>query len=149
MNTEPQKINAVVKHRYTTSAERVFDAWLNPELVGKWMFGPALREEKILRIEIEARLGGSFSFLVLRDGEELDHVGEYIELKRPNRLVFTWGLPKYSPDFSIVRIDITPLESGCELTLTHELTPEWVDYVDRTRDAWTKMLGVLDKTLSQ
>lgn len=147
MNTEPQKINAIVKHRYTASAERVFDAWLNPELVGKWMFGPALREEKILRIEIEARIGGSFSFLVLRDGEELDHVGEYIELKRPNRLVFTWGLPKYSHNFSIVRIDITPLESGCELTLTHELTPEWADYVDRTKDAWTKMLDMLDTVL--
>ena len=54
--------------------ERVFDAWLDPQLIRQWMFGVLIREE-ILRIQVEPRVGGSFSFLVLRDVEELYHFG--------------------------------------------------------------------------
>lgn len=39
----------------------------------------------------DASAGGRFSFLVLRGGEEIDHVGEYIALERPRRLAFTWA----------------------------------------------------------
>jgi hypothetical protein len=50
-------------------------------------------------------------------------------------------------DSSRVTIDIAPLEKGCELTLIHELHPDWADYADRTEAAWTKMLDALATTL--
>lgn len=43
---------------FDVSAERVFDAWLNPDLIGRWMLGPALRAESVLRIALEPRAGG-------------------------------------------------------------------------------------------
>jgi len=144
MNAEPP-VNVRVTRRFNASPGRVFDAWLDPGAIGRWMFGPALREEEVGRISLDARIGGSFSFVVRRQGEEIDHVGEYLEIDRPRRLVFTWGIAQ--GDSSRVIVDIVPLKTGCELTLTHELHPDWADYASRTEAGWTKMLDALAATL--
>jgi uncharacterized protein YndB with AHSA1/START domain len=135
-----------VTHRFKASPQRVFDAWLSPEMIGRWMFGKALREEEILRIEVDARVGGSFSFLVRRQDQEIDHVGRYLEIDPPRRLVFTWGIAGSGAD-SRVTIEIVPAGPGCELTLIHEIDPAWADYADRTREGWSKMLDVLETVL--
>jgi uncharacterized protein YndB with AHSA1/START domain len=144
MNTD-KPVTVVVTQRYNAKPERVFDAWLDPGMIGRWMFGPALRDEEILGITLEARVGGRFSFKVRRQEQEIDHVGEYLEIDRPHRLAFTWGI--IGSDSSRVMIDITPVGSGCELTLKHELHPDWADYADRTEAGWTKMLGALKDIL--
>jgi uncharacterized protein YndB with AHSA1/START domain len=136
-----------VTRRYAASAERVFDAWLNPAMIGRWMFGPAIRDEEVLRLQVDARVGGGFSFLVRRDGQEIDHVGTYRQIDRPRRLVFTWGIEGESRDESQVAIEIAPLESGCELTLTHEMDPKWAEYAARTEAGWTRMLEALGRAL--
>lgn len=144
-----ETISVSVTQKFSVSAERVFDAWLDPARIGKWMFGPALREEEVLRIEVDAKVGGRFSFLVRRNGEEIDHVGTYLELERPRRLVFTWGIKGESEDdVSRVMVDILPQGTGCELTLTHEMDAQWAAYADRSRDAWAKMVGVLARTIT-
>jgi uncharacterized protein YndB with AHSA1/START domain len=147
MNTEG-KVNVRVTRRFRPSPERVFDAWLNPEMIGSWMFGPSLREEEVVKISTDARVGGSFSFVVRRQGVEIDHIGEYLEIDRPGRLVFTWAVAPDPIDSSRVTVEIVPLETGCHLTLTHELHPDWADYASRTEAAWTKMLDALDAALS-
>ena len=78
-----QPVHAIVLHRFAAPAERVFDACLDPAWVGRWMFGPNVREEKIVRLTLEARVGGRFSFVVERQGAEVDHVGEYLAIDRP------------------------------------------------------------------
>ena len=45
-----QPVRAVVTHSFPFPAERVFDAWLDVDLLGRWMFGPAVREEHIVRL---------------------------------------------------------------------------------------------------
>lgn len=142
-------VKVSVSRHFDASPERVFDAWLDPEMIGKWMFGPALREEEVLRIVADARVGGSFSFLVRRQGVEIDHVGKYREIDRPRRLVFTWGIAGDSEDESLVIIEIVPRETGAELTLTHKMDTKWADYASRTEAGWTKMLDALAATLGQ
>lgn len=147
MSNEPH-VEVTVIRRFAASAERVFDAWLDPVLIGQWMFGPRLREEEILHLTVDARVGGTFSFLVRRQGQELDHVGRYQEVDRPRRLVFTWGIGDIAAaEESRVIIDILPLGTGCELTLTHEMHPKWAEYADRTKGGWTKMLDTLPAVL--
>ena len=140
-------VKVSVTRHFDASPERVFDAWLDPEMIGKWMFGPALREEEVLRIVADARVGGAFSFLVRRQGQEIDHVGKYREIDRPRRLIFTWGIAGESEDESLVIIEIVPQGTGAELTLTHEMDPKWADYASRTEAGWTKMLDALSVTL--
>jgi uncharacterized protein YndB with AHSA1/START domain len=148
MNAEP-RITVRVSRRFTASPERVFDAWLDTKMIGNWMFGPRMREEEVLRLSVDARVGGSFSFLVRRQGQEFDHVGTYHEIDRPRRLVFSWGIAGQSADESRVTIDVVPLETGSELTLTHEMDPKWAAYASRTESGWAKMLGALAETLGE
>src|SRR5262249_1362124 len=143
MKTEP-RVNVRVTRRFSASPEQVFDAWLNAEKVRKW-FAPGLGE--MVRIAIDPRVGGSFSFVQRRDGQDIDHIGEYLEIDRPRRLVFTWRVPP-SQDTSRVSIDIVPLGTGSELTLIHELHPDWADYASRTEAAWTKMLEAMSEALN-
>lgn len=142
MNSEPP-VEVRATRRYKVLPEGVFDAWLDPELIGRWMFGTALRDEEVVRIAVDARVGGKFSFVVRRQGTLIDHVGTYREIDRPRRLVFTWGVAGASADESVVNIDIAPLEGGAELTLTHEMHPQWAEYASRTQAGWTKMLEAL------
>jgi len=138
-------VTVTVKRRFAAAAEEVFDAWLEPKLVAQWMFGPTVRDEEIVRISIDPRVGGLFSFVVRRQGQEIDHVGEYLEIERPRRLAFTWAVGKRTPDDTRVVIDIAPVGAGCELALRHERV--WADYEERTAHGWTTMLEALARLL--
>ncbi len=139
---------AVVTKRFSASAERVFAAWLDPDQLGRWMFGPNVREERIVRLDLEPRVGGKFSFVVNRAGQEFDHVGEYLEIDRPHRLVFTWGTRDTLPETSRVRVEIRPLDPGCELTLTHEMAPRWSAFAEQAAGSWRRMLDALADVLT-
>jgi uncharacterized protein YndB with AHSA1/START domain len=141
--TPPADGVLVVRQEFDSLPERVFDAWLDPADAGKWLFATDTGE--MVRVEIDARVGGRFVF-VRRDGEDVEHTGEYLEIDRPRRLVFTFSVPKYSAVVTRVSIDIAPSGAGCELTLTHEnVLPEWLE---PTRSGWTGILGHLAKCLA-
>jgi uncharacterized protein YndB with AHSA1/START domain len=135
---------AIAVQTFKVSAERVYDAILDTEMIARFMFGPLLRDEEILHIRNEPRVGGAFSYKVRRGEDVIDHVGTFLELDRPRRIVFTWGIVGESDnDPSTVTIDITPTVEGCSLRLIHDIAPEWAAYVDSARGAWEKMLGTL------
>jgi uncharacterized protein YndB with AHSA1/START domain len=133
-----------VTRRFDFPMERVFDAWLDPARAARFLF--ATPTGTMLRAEIDARVGGNFNFTERRDGVDVEHVGTYVEINRPIRLVFTFGVPLYSPDFVRVCIDLKPVPGGCELTLTQHGTP--AEWVERTREGWAKILESLAQHLS-
>ncbi len=144
MSTAPH-VTVRVTHRFSASAERVFDAWLDPQKACKFLFATPTGE--MVRTEIDARIGGAFHIVDRRNGEDVEHTGEYLEIDRPRRLVFTFLVPKYSPESTKVIIDIVRLGSGCELTLTHENVPP--EYATRNEAGWTGILAALAKTLGE
>jgi uncharacterized protein YndB with AHSA1/START domain len=133
-----------VERRLSAPPERVFDAWVDPAVVASWMGGTGER----VRVETDARAGGAFRFVVRRDGTDVEHVGRYVVFERPRHLAFTWGLPQYSPDEDLVRVDLAPSGDGCALTLVHRLRAEWAEYGERTAGAWNKMLDVVAASLA-
>jgi uncharacterized protein YndB with AHSA1/START domain len=133
----------VITRRFEFPAERVFDAWLDPATAGKWLF--ATPTGKMMRVDIDARVGGAFT-ITRRDGEDVEHVGTYLEIDRPRRLVFTFAVPKYSEVVTRVSVDLRRLPNGCELTLTHEgVLPEWLD---ASRQGWGMILDGLTAFLA-
>jgi uncharacterized protein YndB with AHSA1/START domain len=136
---------AIAVQTFSVPAQRVYDAILDPAMIARFMFGPLLREEEILHIRNELRVGGRFSFKVKRSDAVIDHVGEYLELAPPRRVAFTWGIAGESDDAGgpPVTIDITPTSEGCSVRLTHEMAPGWEGFADRAGAAWARMLGVL------
>lgn len=142
--TQTNIVSARVSRRFHAPAEEVFDAWLDPELAREW-FAPGLGE--MTRLEIDARVGGTFWLVQNRDGKLAEHTGEYLEIDRPRRLVFTWRTPPLT-DTSRVIIEIRPLDDGCELTLTHEMGSEWEPFVERAANAWAKMADTIARILA-
>jgi uncharacterized protein YndB with AHSA1/START domain len=134
----------VITRHFDFPVERVFDAWLDPAKAGRFLF--ATPTGKMVRVDIDARVGGSFT-ITRRDGEDVEHVGTYLEIDRPRRLVFTFAVPKYSEQVTRVSIDLRPLPTGCELTLTHEgVLPEWLE---ATREGWGKICDGLAAFLAK
>jgi len=141
--TDENRATIRVTRRFSASAERVFDAWLDPKTAGVWLF--ATPTGQMVRVEIEARVGGAFCFTDRRDGEDIDHVGHYEVIEHPRRLVFTFAVPKFSAVATRVSIEITATGTGCELTLIHEgVLP---DYAEGTVSGWTMILEGLTATL--
>ena len=138
--TEETMARVVVTHRYAAPAERVFDAFLDVAIARRFMFATATGE--MIEAEIEPRVGGSFVFVERRpDMGDVRHVGEYLEIDRPRRLAFTFGVPAYDPRMTRVTIDIRPDGDGCELTLVNEGVP--ADYAKNNHDGWSRILDGL------
>ena len=144
-----QPVHAIVLRRFDLSAERVFNAWFDPLWLGRWMCGPEVGDEHIVSLTLDARVGGKFSFVVNRQGTEVNHVGEYLELDRPRLLVFTWAIRDRLPETSRVIVEITPRDSGCEVKLTHVMGDGWSAQVDQAADAWSKVLDALEEAIAQ
>ena len=106
------------------------------------------RNRRDVRSEIDPRIGGKFTFTDRRDGQDVEHTGEYLEIDRPRRLVFMFGVPLYASDFAEVAINIDPLPGGgCELTLVQKMKPDYIDYQEPTRRGWGMILDGLAKEI--
>ena len=95
--------------------ERVFDAWVKPELRRQWWLNN--RGQPLAACEIDARIGGRYhmeEYYDLPDEPKyganylwtLD--GEFLEIDRPKRLVFSWNVNHMPP---VVNHRVT-VESG-------------------------------------
>ena len=142
---EAKNITVQVTQHFRHPAERVFDAWLDAKSASRFMFSTDTGD--LVRCDIDARVGGEFVMTDRRPEGDVEHRGRYLEIDRPRRLVFTFGIPAESPDVDLVTVEIQPADGGCKLTLTTEMKPEWADYADRTRAAWSKILRALDDAL--
>ncbi len=133
-------LNVVVTHRYDAPPERVFDAFLDVGVARRFLFATATGE--MILAEVDPRVGGRFTFTERRpDMGEVRHVGEYLVIDRPRRLVFTFGVPQFDPRMTTVAIDIRAEGAGSVLTLTNEGVPE--TYATGNTDGWTRILAGL------
>jgi uncharacterized protein YndB with AHSA1/START domain len=145
MSTAAATKTLQVTRSFATSPERVFDAWLNPAIARRFLFATPTGE--MVRVDIDARVGGKFLIVRRSDGDDVEHVGEYLVIERPRRLVFTFAVPKFSTQFTQVTIEIAATAGGCTLTLTHEgVLPEWAE---RTQEGWGMILNGLNDTMKQ
>jgi ribosomal-protein-alanine N-acetyltransferase len=134
-------LEAHVRRHIRAAPERVFDAWIDPTSIAQW-FAPGLGT--MVRIDVDPRVGGRFVFTQRRGDQDVEHTGEYLVFDRPRRLAFTWGVAKQPADFARIGIEVRPRDGGSDVTLTHELTPEWgTDFIERAQAAWTRMIGVI------
>lgn len=124
-------------------AEKVFNAWLKGETLKKFML--AGEGMTIPQAEADAKVGGRFSILMVMDGKELPHGGEYLVIDPHEKIVFTWESP-YSIDGSTVTLDFKPVDKDkTELTLTHVKFPT-EESRDNHKAGWSRILEVLAST---
>jgi uncharacterized protein YndB with AHSA1/START domain len=137
----------------TVTAERhleadpddVFAAWLDPEHARHWLF--TLSDSTVVRCDIDARPGGRFVIVDRREGGDTYHIGEYIEIDRPHRLIFRFIAGESADldpaDGGRVTVTILPEKTGCRITLVQELPEQWAAYEKTTREGWKTLLAAL------
>ncbi|HEY1563008.1 MAG TPA: SRPBCC family protein [Caulobacteraceae bacterium] len=133
--------SVVVTHRYAASPEKVFDAFLDVAIARRFLFATATGE--MIVAEIDPRVGGRFTFTERRpDMGDVRHVGEYVEIERPKRLAFTFGVPQFNPAMTLVTLDFVADGEDCVLTLTNEGVP--AEWAERNHEGWSKILAGLE-----
>ncbi|MHA1536426.1 MAG: SRPBCC family protein [Alphaproteobacteria bacterium] len=126
------------------SPEQVFDAWTDPESLAKWFLpGPV----KVGPVEVDLRIGGRYRIVVVVGEAEREHWGEYLEIERPDRLVFTWFSDNTGGGETLVTIEFKAHGSGTtgartELILTHEQLPDRQAAMQHEA-GWTNILDAL------
>jgi uncharacterized protein YndB with AHSA1/START domain len=102
--------------------EQVFEAWSSAEQMSRWFVcDPAWRPTATN----EFRVGGKYR-VEMRNGDRTVGVasGEYREIERPHRLVFTWTSEgRIGVAHSVVTIELRSIGTQTELSLTHDLLP--------------------------
>lgn len=132
-----------LSRRFNASPERVFDAWLDPETARKWLF--ATPTDEAYSVDLDTRVGGKWTISARREGVDYTAIGEYLEIERPRRLVFTFGMPQFSPEFCHVIVEIAPDGTGSVLSLTQENLPP--EFHSDTEGGWDKMFDALAAAL--
>jgi uncharacterized protein YndB with AHSA1/START domain len=107
---------------FDATRERVFDAWANREHFLQWMCPPGV---KVTLLEMDLRVGGAWRIEGDSSERHFATSGKYLEIKRPERLVFTWAhhpegdFAKPRGHETTVRIELRALGDKTELTLIH------------------------------
>ncbi|HVK91878.1 MAG TPA: SRPBCC domain-containing protein [Mycoplana sp.] len=139
-------LELTVNRTIAASREKVFNAWLSPEMLARFM-RPCDGEGMDARVENDPVEGGRFSIVMKVEDREVPHAGTYLEIAPHSRLAFTWGSP-HSLDDSVVTIDFTALDSR-----TTEIVLRQVKFAsEQARDGhvagWTQILGKLSTILA-
>ena len=131
--------------------ERLFEAWLNPEIRRRWWV--TARGEGPTACDIDARVGGRYCIKQIGSGAESadrddDYEwimeGEFVEIVEPEKIAFTWTVnhPNEPPSDELVTVEFRKVKGGTEVTITHTgiLSSR---LRDGTEEGWTKALEIL------
>jgi len=125
--------------------EKVFDAWLSPKMLSQFMTPmPGMPDSDV---ENDAREGGDFTIVMHVGDEQLPHTGKYLEIKRPNKLVFSW-VSHRSVDDSIVTLNFSKIDDNkTYISLVHV---KFIDEKARSdhEGGWGNILEKLNDVLS-
>ncbi len=153
-NSAADRLKLVVAREFDAPQEIVWKAWTEPAQIIAWL---ALGEDATIEsVQIDLRVGGKFRIQTRRpDGEYFTAAGTYLEVKSPERLVYTWDWEKDGAGAEFgelegqetqLTIEFLAVERGTKLVLTHENFAS-VERRDRHEGGWQNWLGRLAKYL--
>ena len=132
-------LSLTLKRTYDVPQERLFNAWLDPEMLRKFMMpGPGMTVPRASNDPVQ---GGNFEVVMQGDGDELPHTGTYQKISPHEQIVFTWENP-FNDDETLVTLTFAPVAGGTELTLQHD---RFVDETSRNNHegGWNNILDAL------
>ena len=128
----------VVRRLIHASAERIFDAWTRPEQLRAW-WGP--RPVTCSGAEVDLRVGGRYRIAnAVPDGSTVVIEGEFREIERPQKLVYTWRMGQDPQESSLVTVRFEEHGEATEVVIVHEQLPS-VAVRDSHAQGWN---GCLD-----
>jgi uncharacterized protein YndB with AHSA1/START domain len=116
--TLPSDTEYLVTRIFDAAADLVFKAYTTPELVKRWW---GYETSEWLVCEIDLREGGTWRFVMREHDMEVGFHGEYREIARPHRLVYTEmfeGVPDPGPDaYPVVTMTLDEADGATTMTV--------------------------------
>jgi glutathione S-transferase len=136
-----------ISRTFNAKREAVFDAWTNAEAICTWFAPDASMTTTVDQLELKQ--GGRYQFQMKeQEGDTFIVTGEYVVIKRPEQLIFTWqwihGDDKAE---MLVTLDFIDKGDTTELQLTHEKLPN-VESRDHHNEGWNGCLVRLGESLT-
>jgi uncharacterized protein YndB with AHSA1/START domain len=111
----------VMERSFRAPAERVFDAFTEPEVMRRWWH--AEREWETAIAEVDLRVGGAVRVVMLdpEQGVSYGGGGEYTVVDRPTRLAFTWAWDdgEHGGRPNLIEIELVESAGATHVTFTH------------------------------
>lgn len=98
--------------------EKVFEAWLNPEMMKKWLF---TLEGTNQVARNNPQVGGDWEIIDRRDGKDYRAIGEYLEIDPSKKLVFTFKMPQFSESEDKITVKLKESHGSCEMTFLQDI----------------------------
>lgn len=117
-----------MKREFNVKPEKVFDAWLNPVTMKKWFF---TLEGTNKVAQNDPKVGGSWEIVDHRQGVDYRAIGDYVEIKSPEKIVFTFKMPQFSELEDTITVELKELGQGSEMTFTQLIHVE-------NKEQWTE-----------
>lgn len=137
-------ISLKVSRVINAAPKLVFDAWLNPEMLTKFMIpGDSMIVPSAKTDPVE---GGRFEIVMRNGDQDLPHTGTYTEISPHDKIAFTWETP-FSETSSDVSISFAANGNGTMIELSHtKFTTE--ESRDNHQAGWGKILDALENVLN-
>lgn len=94
-------------------AKTVFDAWVEPALLERWLFKSPTNK---LEARTDPRPGGTFSIVEYDAGRLIAHDGTYAIVEPPMHLSFSLVVPQHFAGSAQIDVTITPVGPRSHLT---------------------------------
>ncbi len=135
------KTSLQLKRVFKTSPEKLWELWTNPEKVKLWHHPPGFSTSEA---EADARVGGKYKIGMRSPAGQMDTVfGEFLELDKPRKLVFSWQWESNLEEKSVVTVELNPVSEGTELVLTHEKL-SGPESVKAHAEGWDAIIPAID-----
>lgn len=138
-----------LRRSFSAGLETVFDAWLIPFKAGDWMFGPKDSSQEVITLENQPLPGGTFQFEVARNGHRMSLGGEYLEIRRPEKLVCKIGNNTDSAQLITLTMELSEEQGKTRMKLAFELDPSLAMIADSLRAEWTERCKALSELVER
>lgn len=132
-------LSLTVSRNIAAPAERVFNAWLDPQMLARFM--RPMEGMEAPTVSNDPKEGGQFEIIMKTPSGEIPHTGTYKEISPHSRIIFTWDSP-FTAEGSTVTLDFAEANGATDVTLTHVTFPS-EESRDNHNNGWTQILATL------
>ncbi|MDO8394219.1 MAG: SRPBCC domain-containing protein [Dietzia sp.] len=140
-----------ITRTFDAPRETLWRAWTDPTLAARW-WHPHEVTTPAESVSIDLRVGGSYAYLMIDpDGGEWPATGEYLEVREPDRLRFTWVSPddERGDEVPVITVDLAEAGEGRTLMTFHMARhPDDRGSEHGVYDGWTEAFEELDEVLA-
>jgi uncharacterized protein YndB with AHSA1/START domain len=135
-----------IERTFEATAEDVFDAWTNPEVIRRWFIPQEGWQEA--SAEVDLRVGGRIR-VVMRDpdGEPVRAGGQYTLIERPNKLAFTWIFDDDPSNEQMIELEFTERDGATTVTFVNSDISE-AERRDAQDEGWSACFDEMARVLA-